>query len=282
MQSDPPSKISKLNHQQEVVRLAQLTDCHLCHDEGGTLLGMDTDHSLKSVIARVKKERPEIDLALFTGDLADHGSIAAYRRMEAYSRELIKHSFWLPGNHDDLAEMLAAGIAPERMSAEIHVGRWQILMLDTQVPGDVGGELGTHQLQLLERALQRAQAEDLHTLICLHHHPVNIGCAWLDKQMVSDADDFFELIDSFTSVKGVLWGHVHQQLDSERNGVKLLASPSTCVQFAPGSEDFRADNLAPGYRWLELHASGAIETGVSRVDDEPFNVDLASTGYLDH
>jgi 3',5'-cyclic-AMP phosphodiesterase len=282
VQTDLPSQISKLNPQQEVVHLVQLTDCHLCHDEGGTLLGMDTDHSLKSVIARVKAERPDIDLALFTGDLADHGSIAAYRRMEAYSRELTKHGFWLPGNHDNRGEMLAAGIGPQRLSGEIHVGRWQIVMLDTQVPGEVGGELGTQQLQLLQQALEQAQAMDLHTLICLHHHPVNIGCAWLDRQKIADADDFFALVDAFPSVKGILWGHVHQQLDSERNGVKLLSSPSTCVQFAPGSEDFQADSLPPGYRWLELHADGAIVSGVSRVDDVTFNVDLGSSGYLDH
>jgi Icc protein len=264
-----------------VVRLVQLTDCHLCHDEGGTLLGVDTDHSLKSVIAKARAERPDSDLALFTGDLADHGSIAAYRRMEGYSRELTTHGFWLPGNHDDRDEMLAAGIGLERLSTEIHVGRWQILMLDTQVPGEVGGELGAQQLQILEQALERARTMELHTLICLHHHPVNIGCAWLDKQIVTDADEFFKLVDRFASVKGVLWGHVHQQLDSERNGVALLASPSTCVQFAPGSESFRADKQPPGYRWLELHSGGAIGTGVSRVDDMNFSVDLGSNGYLD-
>ena len=57
-------------------------------------------------------------------------------------------------------------------------------------------------------------------------------------------------------------------------------SPSTCVQFAPGSKSFKVDNQPPGYRWLELHIDGRLETGVSRVLDTQFTVDLDSGGYL--
>jgi len=62
--------------------------------------------------------------------------------------------------------------------------------------------------------------------------------------------------------------------------VRLLASPSTCVQFAPGSESFKVDDQPPGYRWLTLHTDGRIETGVSRVRETKFIVDLDSGGYL--
>ncbi|MDB4542942.1 phosphodiesterase, partial [bacterium] len=81
-------------------------------------------------------------------------------------------------------------------------------------------------------------------------------------------------------VRGVLWGHVHQEVDRLHNDVRLLASPSTCVQFAPGSPGFRADDQAPGYRWLDLHEDGTIATAVSRVRDVEFKVELDSGGYL--
>ena len=61
--------------------------------------------------------------------------------------------------------------------------------------------------------------------------------------------------------------------------MRLLASPSTCIQFAPGSEDFNVSTEAPGYRWLRLHADGRLETGVERVKDFAFTVDYASNGY---
>jgi Icc protein len=78
----------------------------------------------------------------------------------------------------------------------------------------------------------------------------------------------------------VLWGHVHQQIDRRRGELQLMASPSTCVQFAPGYENFKADDQPPGYRWLELNPDGTVESGVSRVRDVEFVVDLDSGGYL--
>ena len=65
----------------------------------------------------------------------------------------------------------------------------------------------------------------------------------------------------------------------QRGGIRLLASPSTCVQFAPGSEEFQVDTTAPGYRWLRLHADGRLETGVSRVTGIHFEVDYSVKGY---
>lgn len=262
------------------MRVVQLTDTHLRQAHGGMLLGMDTDHSLQAVIDLVKKERPEVHLLLGTGDLSDGGARPAYDRLQVYFDQLSPHNYWLPGNHDRRDAMQAAASHPDRLCKEIRVGRWQVLMLDSQVPGQVGGTLGEGELALLDRMLQSAQEHELHTLVCLHHQPVTIGCHWLDEQMVSDADAFFAVLGRYPGVRAVLWGHVHQEIDRQRNGVRLLASPSTCVQFAAGCESFKADDQPPGYRWLELHGDGRVETAVSRVRDTHFEVELDSGGYL--
>ncbi len=264
----------------DVVHLVQLTDTHLCRSRGGTLLGMDTDHSLQAVIDRVRAERPRVDLVLGTGDLADGGALQAYERLPGYFSQLTDHHYWLPGNHDDRAAMLSAADTGERLPGELRIGAWQVLMLDSQVPGEVGGRLGSAELDRLDHALQAARDASLHTLVCLHHQPVPVGSEWLDEQMVEDADALLSKLREFPGVKAVLWGHVHQELDRELEGVRLLASPSTCVQFAPGSKGFRADDKPPGYRWLDLHRDGRIATGVSRVTDVAFYVDLESGGYL--
>ena len=276
----PRHSIQSVNVQDEVVRIVQLTDTHLCQSRGGTLLGMDTDHSLQAVIDLVKKERPTVDLLLATGDLSDGGAREAYERLQDYFSQLTGANYWLTGNHDSRPAMEAAAVGSACLCGEIRVSRWQILLLDSQVPGQVDGELGAVELAFLDHSLKAAQEEGLHTLVCLHHQPVEIGCSWLDEQMVADADAFFGILDRYQGVKGVLWGHVHQEIDRLRNGVRLLASPSTCVQFAAGCEDFKADDKPPGYRWLELRRDGRIETAVSRVWDTKFEVELDSGGYL--
>lgn len=264
----------------ESVHLVQLTDTHLCAEPGGTLLGMDTDRSLQLVIERVMRERSQIDLVLATGDLSDRGARSAYHRLQGYLQRIPAGSSWLPGNHDDRQEMVAALGDSDEMCAEVRLAGWQILLLDSQIPGEVGGGLGEEELSHLRTGLERARDAGLHTLVCLHHQPVLIGSNWLDEQMVADADAFWQVIDAFAGVRGVLWGHVHQQVEKRRGDVALLASPSTCVQFAPGSASFKADDQPPGYRWLELTPDGRVLTGVSRVTDASFTVDLDSGGYL--
>jgi Icc protein len=272
-------RIQSINARGDVVQVVQLTDTHLCQSHGGKLLGMDTDHSLQAVIDLVKQERPELDVLLGTGDLADGGAGNAYDRLRQYFDRLTRQNYWLPGNHDNRPKMALADIDQARLCKEIRVSGWQILLLDSQVPGQVGGELGEEELSMLEGALQAAQTQELHSLVCLHHQPVAIGCGWLDEQMVADANAFLAVLDRYPGVKGVLWGHIHQEIDWRREGQRLMASPSTCVQFAAGSKNFKADDQPPGYRWLELYRDGRIETGVSRVWDKKFEVELDSGGY---
>ncbi|QFU74230.1 3',5'-cyclic-AMP phosphodiesterase [Halioglobus maricola] len=275
-----PVSIANVQPATDVVRVVQLTDVHLCQQRGGTLLGMNTDESLQTVIRKVLRERDQIDLVLGTGDLSDRGALEAYERLETYFEALPAPHFWLPGNHDDRGQMLAAARSDDRLIGEIRAGNWQILMLDSQIPREVGGRLGAAELARLEQALGRAESAGLHSLLCLHHQPVSIGSAWIDQQMVEDAAAFWALIERFNCVRGVLWGHVHQEIEQERGPVRLMASPSTCVQFAPESVEFQADGMPPGYRWLDLHSDGRIDSAVSRIEEELY-VDLESDGYLD-
>lgn len=260
------------------LRIAQLTDTHLKAYSGGKLLGLDTDYSLEAVVQLVRREFPSPDLLLGTGDLADSGAPGAYERLQGYFNAITPRHYWLPGNHDQRETMVeVAGAA--RLPFEIRGGGWQILLLDSQLPGEVGGHLGDVELARLEAALEEGSEQGLHTLLCLHHQPVPVGCEWLDQQMVSDAPRFFAIVDRFPAVRGVLWGHVHQELERRRGDVLLMCSPSTCVQFLPGQRDFAVDLQPPGYRWLELSQDGEIRTGTSRCESQIFPVDREASGY---
>ena len=276
---EPGNKIVSLTARGPSVRIVQLTDTHLKGAPGGELLGLDTDYSLQAVLELVKAEQPDPDLVLGTGDLADSGAGDAYRRLIGYFDQVSAEHYWLPGNHDQREVMVDVG-GEHRLPGEIRVGQWQIIMLDSQIPGKVGGNLGATELAHLKACLNDESAKDLHVLICLHHQPIRVGCEWLDEQMVSDAPEFFAVIDEHPRVRAVLWGHVHQELDERRGPMRMLCTPSTCVQFLPGQEDFAVDTRAPGYRWLELADDGSIQTGVSRADSQTFHVDREAGGYL--
>lgn len=259
------------------VLLVQLSDSHLFAEANGRLLGMDTQDSLQRVIERVLQEQPRVDLMLASGDLSQDGSAASYERFRRLTAVIPAPARWLPGNHDEVPAMQRACVGSDLLEPVIDLGNWRIVLLDSSIPGAVPGYLAESQLALLERAL--SEAPERHHLICLHHHPVSIGCRWMEPIGVRNPDALFAVIQRFSQVRALLWGHVHQEFDRQRDGVRLLASPSTCVQFAPGSEEFQVDSTAPGYRWLRLHADGRLETGVSRVTGIHFEVDYSVKGY---
>ncbi|MCO8162692.1 3',5'-cyclic-AMP phosphodiesterase [Pseudomonas sp. 21LCFQ010] len=259
------------------VLLVQLSDSHLFADADGTLLGMKTREGLHKVIERVQAEQPAIDLLLMTGDLSQDGSLQSYQAFRQMSEVLGAPVRWLPGNHDHWPQMSEAAQGCDVLQPVTDVGRWRVTMLNSEVEGAVFGYLADEQLQLLEQSLR--EAPERHHLVCLHHHPVAIGCEWMKPIGLHNADALFAVLERYPQVRAVLWGHVHQEFDQVRQGIRLLATPSTCIQFAPGSADFALDTAAPGYRWLRLHDDGRLETGVSRLVGVHFEVDLSGTGY---
>lgn len=259
------------------VRVVQITDVHLAEKPGEGLLGMDTDASLAHIIELVQESRPQRDLILATGDLSNHGRPAAYRRFRDAVKVFEEPIYWLPGNHDDPAIMAEVCADGDEMAGQILVGDWQIIMLDSTIRREVGGRLAPSELQRMKDCI--AAEPDRHALVCYHHHPLPMGCAWLDTQQIENADEFFADLDALPQVKGVLWGHVHQEFEGDYKGKRLMATPSTCVQFAKHSDDFKIDTQLPGYRWLDLHPDGRIESQVCRLVDVDLHVDYSSTGY---
>lgn len=258
------------------VLLVQLSDSHLFADAGTTLMGMNTRESLQRVIELVLCEQPKVDLLVASGDLSQDGSVESYRQFRQLSAQIPATGRWLPGNHDERAQMLEAAGDGGFLESVVDIGHWRVTLLDSAVPGATPGFLQDDQLQLLARSL--AEAPERHHLVCLHHHPVAVGSAWLESIGLRNPEALFAVVDSYPQVRAVLWGHIHQVFDEQREGVRLLASPSTCIQFAPASADFKVEETAPGYRWLRLHDDGRLETGVSRVNGFEFQLDHAS-GY---
>lgn len=259
------------------VLLVQLSDSHLFAAADGKLLGMNTHDSLQRVIERVLDEQPQIDLILASGDLSQDGSLASYQRFRQLHEQIPAPARWFAGNHDALPAMHTACAGSDLLQPIVDLGNWRIILLDTSIPGAVPGYCSAEQLALLEQALQTAG--ERHVLVSFHHHPVSIGCRWMEPIGIRNPEALFAVIDRYAQVRALLWGHIHQEFDQLRNGVRLLASPSTCVQFAPGSEEFQVDQEASGYRWLRLHADGRLDTAVSRVVGIHFDVDYSIKGY---
>lgn len=223
--------------------------------------GMDTFESLQAVLRRAMGDSDPPDVILATGDLVHDETRAGYERLAAALGEWDMPVFCLAGNHDAPETMVDVMREPPfDITGSTRLGNWTIIMLNSHVPGDDSGRLSDDELRFVETSLADSDCE--HALICLHHQPVEMGSEWLDGVGLRNAQSFLNILDCFSNVRGIVWGHVHQASDRRRKGVRLMSTPSTCFQFLPGSPDFALDSRPPGFRWLDLRHSGRIDTEV--------------------
>jgi Icc protein len=250
-----------------VVRLVQITDCHIFASAEECLWGLNTRKSFSAVSNAVIENSGELDLLLATGDLSQDGTTASYDYLAQQFDNLDIPTFWLPGNHDD-SVALQNNFTGNAIYASKHVlvGNWQIVLLNSTIKGEVYGRVSATQLEFLSRALNAYP--DRHAMVCLHHQAVECGSEWLDLKGLKDSAQLRAQLALHDNVKAVLWGHVHQESAQTIDDIQWMSTPSSCVQFKPASKEFALGNEAPGYRDLSLYANGSIETSVHRIEHQ--------------
>lgn len=261
------------------IKLLQITDTHLFVDDDGSLLGVNTTESFSAVVNAILEKPIDFEAILATGDISQDHTLESYQKFIEGIKPLDKTCFWLPGNHDFRRNMASVLPTPQiKCVPHLLLGEhWQVILLDSQVEGVPHGRLKPDQLELLDNLL--TAHPEKHTLVLMHHHPILVGSAWLDQHTLKESENFWQVVAKHNNVKAVVCGHVHQNMDTMVDGVRVIATPSTCVQFKPESDDFALDLLSPGWREFCLFDDGSIETQVQRLENGKFLPDFYASGY---
>lgn len=241
-------------------RIIHITDAHLFSDTRKQMRGVNTYQSLQNVV-RHAASRHDAVAWLVTGDIAQDESEQAYRLFRSVLRSVDVPVVCLPGNHDNPENMCAVmDDPPWRVLRNLILENWCICPVDSRIDGEAGGAISQENLERLEANLR--EHSQLHCLVALHHQAHDMGSRWLDSVGLDNHQQLRDVLANHPSVRGVVWGHVHQESDSHNGGVRYLSTPSTCAQFLPNSETFALDKKPPGYRWLDLGSDGLLDTGV--------------------
>lgn len=260
------------------IRILQISDMHLFASDDQQLVGINTDESFLAVLDLAKQHSWPPDYIFLTGDLSQDSSQAAYQRLISHLEPLDIPCYVLPGNHDK-PDILRDCFAQEPFLYQtfVEMQNWIFAFLNTATPGEEGGTLDHQELIELEQQVKRHP--DKNVLICLHHQLKSVKSQWLDTMAICNPEPLVKLISSYSNIRGIIHGHVHQDFSCTINDTPIYSVPSTCFQFKPNSIDFAIDEIAPGYRWLELNVQGEIETSIVRLENIPDNLDRQSNGY---
>ncbi len=259
-------------------RILQISDIHLNADVNGELLGVKTQDSLQAVIQHIQKNQPNPDAIILSGDLSQDGSAASYERLAKMVNVLDVPIYFVPGNHDN-PDNLRIVYPREKISDNRHLifGDWQIILLDSQKPGSVEGHFRESELRFLRECLEKEPKR--RAIIVFHHQPLKMDCKWLDNLGVTNAETFWQIVANYSNIHAIFFGHVHQESFHTVNNIPCYSLPSTCIQFKGLQSDFALENIPPGYRWINLHQDGRLETGVTRLTDYIGRFDETAKGY---
>jgi 3',5'-cyclic AMP phosphodiesterase CpdA len=265
--------------------IAQITDIHL---------GFEPDNPdefnrkrLDQTLAVLAGLKPQPDLLLITGDLADTGEDAvSYQRLKQAiaAAGLDWPIFCAMGNHDGRQAFRAEfPDAPHAGDGFIQyaIEDWplRILVLDTLEEGRHGGGFCETRAAWLRKRL--AEQPDRPTLIALHHPPLATGLSWMTESGQANwVLRLKEIIAGQRNVVAMICGHLHRQITTVWAGTRLSVCPSTAPQVAldldaidPDRPDGRPMIVAdpPGYA---LHLWNGAEL-VSHYDSAADHVVLA-------
>jgi Icc protein len=240
------------------MRLVQITDCHVSGAPDALYRGQHPRHNLDALLETVRAWAPGLVLA--TGDLSEDAHPDSYTWLAGRLYSLGAPVMAAPGNHDEAAR-LAHHFAAAATDAPLvfNDAGWQLVLLNSAVPGEISGRFDAAMLAGLDEALGQ---NSLPKLVALHHQPLPVGSPWIDRYPLLDPEGFWGVLKRHRAVRIVSWGHIHHAVEFDVGNIRALGGPSTACNSLPGKPRFDLDPAGPASRWFELREDGSFDTGL--------------------
>jgi Icc protein len=240
------------------MRLIQLSDLHLGNCPRALVNNFPVYDSFVQLFNLALRYQP--DHLLLTGDLSNNGDLQSYELLENILSTADIPVSILYGNHDRPCEVMR-----HRLIKSITFPNWQILCLDSVKPNAVWGEgrLSTAELAWLKQSLLHAEAN---VLIALHHHPITFteeDLSWLNQIHLENSTELLSLVAEFSQVKGIIFGHIHREVNKQIGCLSVYGCPATCYQVSTVNDDKNCQ--WSGFRVIDLLPNGKLRTQVVRL-----------------
>lgn len=253
-----------------VTRLLQLTDLHIFADPAARLKGIPTRELLQDVLRHIQQSGTTVDHLIITGDHTHDELPATYQALRELLQPWSDRLWPVPGNHDDRTVLRSVfgdrigGSGQQPIRFILTTPHWLCLGVDTHVPGEVSGQIGTEQVEWIEQQLQ--QHAQPHVALFMHHPPVTLHSVWMDRIGLLDQSLLHSCLQRQPRIELIVCGHVHHESAHRIGQAQIVTTPSTGIQFDPAGDVASFVAAPPGYRLIELSAQG-FRTEVIRLPE---------------
>ena len=261
------------------VLIAQISDLHITPPGVLAYGRVDTAAALTRSIDTLNRLSPQPDLVVISGDIANSALPEEYERAKTLLEKLQMPFAAIPGNHDRRIPMRKIlpdpgyGAPESALNAVRRIGRLDILLIDSTVPGAPHGELDAATLAWLDGALAASATRP--ALLFLHHPPFNTGIVYTDAMRLRNADALAALLKRYPRALLVAAGHVHRAAQTVFAGISATICPAgeqaVTLEFEPRwPEVFKIE--PPAFHlhvWLPGEGLGSVVTHVVPIGEFP-------------
>ncbi|MBD3275170.1 MAG: hypothetical protein GF372_07660 [Candidatus Marinimicrobia bacterium] len=216
------------------IRLALLADTHIPADVKNSYRGFYPYENLQKIAPRVAEANT--DGVIIDGDLARlEGLTGDYTNLKSLIQPITEVSpvYLGLGNHDNRQNFYEVFDAHEGNLQEVE-GKHVVILESAEVRfivldsllyvNKVAGLLGKNQRTWLEHHLENS---DEKPIVLFVHHTLGDG----DGDLL-DVDRLFDLMQPYSKVKSIVYGHSHSYNVTRRQGVQLINLPAVGYNFS--------------------------------------------------
>ena len=249
----------------EEVYFVHISDTHIGTTEDFSRHGHATLPCAERVVELINSLPDRPDFVIHTGDVVADPQPSAYRLAARVFAALEMPVYYVNGNHDTALDIrkylpmgpsMPAGSDPGRLSYAFEVRGYRFLVLDARGPDEIDphGLLPESQLELVA---QEATSEGPPLSVFVHYPVLSLNSIWMDNNMlIQNGDELHKaLLPAWRRLRGVFIGHIHQNMQTSRDGITYYSTASVFSQFNawPSDADVRFDpDHPPGFGFVHL------------------------------
>lgn len=249
----------------ETVYFVHISDSHFGPTAEFSRHGYQPQPCVERAVEIINNLPTRPDFVVHTGDVVTEPDEASYRRATAVFSQLTMPVYFVTGNHDrscDIRQFMEMGPHhplsddSDVLSYAFAVKGYRFVVLDARGPDEIDphGLLSEAQLAVV-RAEATAVGPPL--TIFMHFPVLPMNSIWMDANMpVLNGEAFHQaLLPARERLRGVFYGHVHQSMQTLKDGIVYTAVPSLFAQFSAWPEDdfVREDpDALPGFNFVHL------------------------------
>ena len=241
-----------------------LSDTHISTDPeyGKHHTSHSTNAAAEALVKAVNALPFNVDFILHTGDVVYDPIPEAYLTARDILSQLARPVYYLSGNHDAGAELQRVLLGRTEILTPFYytfdANGFQIVGLDSNGPAEVPrGNIIPQQLEWLD-AICSAH-DDRPMVVAVHHNVLPVGSPWLDDYMrITNGEALHQiLLKAKDRLRGVFFGHVHQNIQMLQDGILYTSALSSWNQFNswPGSSETVEDGENSGFNVVSMTAN---------------------------